>query len=247
MWVARHMDAANGPPARNIGLHGMYDKDIPLIAVLSQLCCKADIPAAVPGNHVPGSRLRLARDFLAQFTGKWALRRHTWGSSDIRGTSEDGWGTSVALTKSRREDVVFQYHMRVFTTQSGVRRVCPALERISGDLTIAGDTKRNIDIHEIRYSVGLKTTWEFDLPVFSLVTMADSFTGLDDLGQLWDTNIWTAVNIRPSIRATGVAAFAFRIRSLLPGWAAQWSRLLDEIDRVLSADVSGLPSSLFYY
>lgn len=144
----------------------------------------------------------------------------------------------MALTKSRRDDVVFQYHMRAFTTQSGSPRTSPGLKRVSGNLTDPSDTKRNLDIYEIRYSFGLKTTWELELPVFSLVTLTDSFTGLDDLGQLWDTNIWTAVNIRPSIRATGVAAFAFRIRSLLPGWAAQWSRLLDQIDRVLSADVS---------
>ena len=127
--------------------------------------------------------------------------------------------------------------MRVFTGESGLRRLCATLERISGYLAVAGNRKRDIDVQEIRYSVGLKTTWEFDLPVFSLVTMADSFIGLDDLGHLWDMKKWAAVGIRPSIRATGVAAFAFRIRSLLPRWAAQWSQLLDEIDRVLSADV----------
>jgi hypothetical protein len=91
---------------------------------------------------------------------------------------------------------------------------------------------------KIRYLVRLKTTWEFDLPVFTLITMTNAFTRLEDLGELCDRNIWKAVNMHPSIRATGVAAFAFRIRSLLPGWADQWSRLLDQINRVLKADVN---------
>lgn len=77
--------------------------------------------------------------------------------------------------------------------------------------------------------------------------MTNSSPGLEDLGELHDASIWKAANIRPSIRATGIAAFAFRIRSLLPGWAYQWTRLLDQMDRVLSDDVSGFSCTLFLF
>ncbi|KAK0652612.1 hypothetical protein B0T16DRAFT_443797 [Cercophora newfieldiana] len=225
----------------NLGLHGVGDEEVSSL-VVSQLCSHANETEAAPenGHELFPPRLRLVTSFLNQFEGKWGLNRHSWGSSDDKGSSEDDtWGGgAMALTKSRREDVFFQYHMRVFTARSGLRRNCPG--RVSGNLTVPSDTRRNVDIHEIRFSVGLKTTWEFDLSVFTLVTMTNSFTGLEDLGELHDTNIWKAVNIRPSIRATGVAAFSFRIRSLLPRWADQWSRLLDQIDRVLSADLANI-------
>jgi len=228
---------------RNIGLLEGYPKEISSL-VTSQLSCRADeaAPNIGPNNHhhLVSSRPNLAVDFLNQFEGKCDLNRHSWGSSDDKGgngSSSGEWGGgSMAPRKSHKEDALFQYHMRVFTTRSG-RPACEG--RVSGNLTVPSDAKRNLDIQEIRYSVGLKTTWEFDLPVFTLVTMTNSSPALEDLGMLSDANIWKAVNIRPSIRATGVAAFAFRVRSLLPGWAYQWTRLLDQIDRVLSADVSG--------
>ncbi|KAK0711786.1 hypothetical protein B0H67DRAFT_685345 [Lasiosphaeris hirsuta] len=220
----------------NIGLHGAGDEEVSSL-VTSQLSCRADETAPNTGHHhhhhLVSPRPELAICFLNQFEGKWGLNWHSWSSS------EEWGGGSMAPTMSHKEDALFQYHMRVFTTQSG-RRACQG--RVSGNLTVPSDAKRNLDIHEIRYSVGLKTTWKFDLPVFTLVTMTNSFSGLEDLGELHDANIWKAVNIRPSIRATGVAAFAFRVRSLLPGWADQWTRLLDQIDRVLSADLANILS-----
>ena len=48
---------------------------------------------------------------------------------------------------------------------------------------------------------------------------------------------YNSVCIHPSIHATGVAAFAFRILSLLPQWEAQWSSLIDHIGHELNADV----------
>ncbi|GAB1311851.1 hypothetical protein MFIFM68171_02061 [Madurella fahalii] len=222
----------------NIGLHGVGDGISQL--VLSQLCSRAEemVPTNTNDGNLSQPRLRLVAYFLSQFESKWGLNRRSWGSSDDKGSSEDStWGGGfMALAKTRTEDDLFQYHMRVFTTRSGRRRSC--FGRASGNLTVPSDVRRNLDIHEIRYSVGLKTTWEFDLPVFTLITMTNAFTRQEDLGELCDTNTWEAVNMRPSIRATGVAAFAFRIRSLLPGWADQWSRLLDQIDRVLSADLA---------
>lgn len=231
---------------RNIGLQGGHDDAISSL-VISQLGSRADETQMALGSTRPNAPLnqfspsqRPVQHFLAQFEAKWDLNRDLWGSSDDKGSADASWGggsTPLAMTNSHKEDVLFQYHMRVFTTHSGgLRRAVTG--RVSGNLTAPSDARRNLDIHEIRYSVGLKTTWKFDLPVFTLVTMTNSFSGLEDLGELYDANAWRAVNIRPSIRATGIAAFAFRVRSLLPGWADQWSRLLDQIDMVLSADVS---------
>ena len=221
-------------------MHGIHEDGIDPFVIAQLYLSDADDTLATSHDSysATSSRQRLAADFSSQFTGKWEPSRHSWGSSDHRRSSDNGWGASMAFSKPRWEDVIFQYHMRVFTTQSGLPLKSPGLQRDSGTLTVPGDIKRNLDIYEIRYAVGLKTTWQLDLPIFSLVTMTDSFpvAGLDDLGQLWDTHIWTG--IRPSTRATGVAAYAFRIRSMLPGWEAQWSRLLREIDRVLCANVS---------
>lgn len=221
-------------------MHGVLNEDAISQVIISQLCSNPDIPAAATvENSYLASTQRLATYFVRQFGKEWESSRHSWGTSDDRGGSDDGRGGGLmALGKSPVEDLVFQYHMRTFSTQSGPRGKMGSLIRVSGTSTVSTDYERNLDIFEIRHSVGLKTTWELDLPVFTLVTMTDSFTGLDDLGELSDTSIWAAVNIRPSLRATGVAAFAFRIRSLLPGWAAHWSRLLNQIDRALSADVS---------
>ena len=111
------------------------------------------------------------------------------------------------------------------------------LVRVNGILTKNGLSY--IIIREVRYSVGLKTTWELDFPVFCLVTMTDSARGqLQELQQLGDINEWDAAGIHPSVQAMGVAAFSFRIRSLLRHWVAQWSRLIDAIRRLLDADVS---------
>lgn len=240
---------------RNIGLPGGRDDAISPL-VFSQLSSRADETSLAPHGSVAARRgrnsnisldhispcQRPVRHFLHQFEAKWDLNRDLWGSSDDKGSTGIGWGggggsTSLSLTNSHKEDVLFQYHMRVFTTHSGgLRRTHTG--RVSGHLTAPSDVRRNLDIHEIRYSIGLKTTWKFDLPVFTSVTMTNSFSGLEDLGELYDANGWRAANIRPSIRATGIAAFAFRIRSLLPGWADQWSCLLNQIDSVLSSDVS---------
>jgi len=210
----------------------MYDHELFSIAAL-QLCRDTDLDETSEHGFLGPSRRRLARCFLTQFREKWEPGRNLWGSSDHR------WTGSTWFNKPRWEDLVFQYHMRVFTTAPWVRPSGRGLERVSGKLK---GHKNDLAIFEMRYSVGLKTTWALELPVFSLVTMADSITAdsLKVLAQLPDTSSWTAAGIRPSIHATGMAAFAFRIDSLLPEWGARWTNLLDEIDsfNVLSADVS---------
>ena len=123
----------------------------------------------------------------------------------------------------------------MFTAQA-LWQASPRLVRISKALALP-DPNQPLHVHEVRCSVALKSTWQFDLPVFSLITFADSFTGIQDLGRLWDTEMWTAVGIRPCVRVTGLPAFAFRICSLLPEWEAQWSQTLDQVDAALHTKV----------
>ncbi|KAK4450497.1 hypothetical protein QBC34DRAFT_297065 [Podospora aff. communis PSN243] len=217
------------------GLNGICDETLFSIAAL-QLCRDADMDKNGPLGL---SRQGLAKCFLAQFRDTWSPSQKLWGTSDKR------WANSARFDKMKGEDVVFQYHMRTFTAPSwwprppgsGVRRVSGPLPSNRYKPNPGDDAAQRVS--ELRYSVGLKTTWRLDLPVFTLVTMADSDTAshLEALVKISDRNEWEAVSIHPSIRATGMAAFAFRIRSLLPHWERQWSNLIDEIGKALNNDI----------
>jgi len=206
---------------------------LPVIAL--QFCRNTDFRKTSENDSSALVRRQFAKQFLTHFRGSWEPSRHAWKSS------VDRWmgPTRHSNATSPPEDLVFQYHMRVFTTQTTLQRPGAGIFRAQGQLPVPYDV-RNLDILEIRYSVGMKTTLKSDLPIFSLVTLVDKSTAssLQDLGQLGDIKKWTASNIHPSKGATGVAAFAFRIHSLLPVWEAKWSALLMEIDRVLQVDVS---------
>ncbi|KAI0444365.1 hypothetical protein F4803DRAFT_549171 [Xylaria telfairii] len=139
-------------------------------------------------------------------------------------------------------DLVFQYHMRGFRP-AAPRYVSPTpgndcvLQRIFGTIASPYGSQK-LGIEERRYSVGIKTTCNLDLPVFTLITMVDRQDILDSMDRLEDETMWEAAGIRPLIRSTGVAAFAFRIRSILEYWDEDWTNLLNGIDHVLNVDVS---------
>ncbi|KAK0611713.1 hypothetical protein B0T14DRAFT_334170 [Immersiella caudata] len=223
------------------GLNGLSDGSLFSIAA-AQFCRNADLDLDETGrpNQLGSARQRLAKCFLTQFRGTWEPSLGLWGKSDHR------WTGSMDFDKSSWEDVVFQYHMRVFTTLPPQRDwgkpLGENIKRVRGTLM---DEKngRSLELFEIRFSVGLKTTWRLDFPIFSLVTMADAAAGgLQDCPSLWAKHEWGSTGIHPSLRATGVAAFAFRIRSLLPRWEAHWSRLIDSIGKLLNADLSNMLS-----
>jgi len=223
---------------RRFGLNGLSDWRLFSI-VAAQLCRDADLDKTGGPNLLGEARRRLTKCFLSQFRDAWEPGRNLWGRSDHR------WSGSADFNRASWEDLVFQYHMRVFTTPphphfwTGSRG--GGLERVSGTLKDERN-KRSLEIFEARYSVGLKTTWGLDFPVFSLVTMADTSAGdLLECANLGERSEWEKAGIHPSVQATGVAAFAFRIQSLLPLWEAQWSHLIDEIGKLLNADVSFLP------
>ncbi|KAK0653044.1 hypothetical protein B0T16DRAFT_323103, partial [Cercophora newfieldiana] len=212
------------------GLNGVNDQGILPIIVL-QFCRDEDLT----DNKHDSGRPRFTKRFLTYFTGPWGQDRHHWITADER------WSGMTRLGKPHKEDKLFQFHMRVFTAQGKggwFHQTGPGLMRDRGTLAVPGK-KTNLDLCEIRFSVGLKTTWEMDLPIFTLVTMADlSVTGyLKVLEGIGDNSKWAAANIRPSTNTTGVAAFAFRIRSLLPVWEAHWLELLQGIDAALQTDV----------
>ncbi|KAK3349674.1 hypothetical protein B0T25DRAFT_459449 [Lasiosphaeria hispida] len=203
-------------------LNGLRDESIFSIAAL-QLCDDADLDQTHRHGALIPTMQRFTRRFLTQFKGEWETsRRNLWG------------GTPTF--KKPGEDLVFQYHMRALTAPPWLMPLGSGLRRVNG--TLAKIDHSHINLREVRYSVGLKTTWRLDFPVFCLITMADSTVGrLQELPQLGEINAWDTAGIHPSARATGVAAFSFRVRSLLPLWGAQWSCLLDAIERLLATDI----------
>ena len=82
-------------------------------------------------------RRRLTKCFLMKFKGKWDMEtsRNLWGTSDYP------WTLSNRFDRSSWEDVVFQYHMRVFTTNPRQRQPGPGLQRSSASLS----PKNNLD------------------------------------------------------------------------------------------------------
>ncbi|KAK1758144.1 hypothetical protein QBC47DRAFT_294798 [Echria macrotheca] len=205
------------------GLNGVRDESLFSIAAL-QLCEDADPNQAHGHGPLSPTMQRLTRRFLTHFKGKWEIsRREVW--------------ESTPTFKNLGGDVVFQYHMRALTAPPWLMPPGSGLTRSNVTLPITGHS--HINIREVRYSVGLKTTWRLDFPVFCIVTMADSPAGrLQELPQLGEIHAWDTAGIRPYARATGVAAFSLRVRSLLPQWGAQWSGLLDAIERhLLAADI----------
>jgi hypothetical protein len=140
-----------------------------------------------------------------------------------------------------------QYHMRVFTCGGSPKIYTYAEEgvelvRAQGDLfsPISGKV---MHIVERRFSFALKTTTAVDLPIFTLINLSDYVlpdSGIKSLArnQVHNSEEWKSLNIRPWIRGTGIAAFAFRIHSWCGIWARLWSKLLDEIDGVSGIEVS---------
>ncbi|KAK1752624.1 hypothetical protein QBC47DRAFT_327941 [Echria macrotheca] len=229
------------------GLSGVHDDSLLSIAAL-QLCRGEDFSETHEYGSLAPARRRLAQCFLTQFKGEWdPLSRHRWGSS------YQPWTGSAMLNRPNWDDLVFQYHMRVFTVPPpaiAARLPGPGLTRKQGELAhLNPDDKYSLRhgslrLFELRYSVGLKTSWKLDFPVFSLVVMADSTASrLRELPSLADENAWDTAGIQPAIRATGISAFAFRIQSLMiPEWEVQWSRLINEIKKSLNADLGNILS-----
>ena len=246
--------------SRKFSLNGMSD-DVLFSIAAAQLCQDTDLDDKRPRNLLGSARRRLTKLFLAQFRDKWEPSRQLWGASDY------AWTGSVEFDKSSWKDVIFQYHMRVFTswphTRKWERLLGGGLKRESGTINAdntqkktpktvveVSDPKLKLGIYEMRYSIALKTTWGLDFPVFTLVTMADAAAGSLQKNSrnnmnLGERNAWETAGICPLIRTTGVAALAFRIQSLLPQWEAHWSRLVDDIGKLLNANVS--PPSLFSF
>ncbi|KAK4116136.1 hypothetical protein N656DRAFT_227109 [Canariomyces notabilis] len=183
------------------------------------------------GSHNPECNRKDVSTFISQFRGEWNHNR-----VEALATG------SLYATPSETEHVLLLYHMRVFTTVSKWAvddREPPfigLLTKTGGKLTVSNTGGKCLYIKELRYSVGLRTTWELDLPVFSMVTMADTLPNAFQLADELGRAEWTDNEIRPSIRATGVTAFASRILSLMSLWTYNWSRLLDDIDKALKVD-----------
>lgn len=240
------------------GLSGICDDSLLSIAAL-QLCRDVNL---IGGSECPAldeGRRRMARGFVTKFRARWdvELSRELWGTSDYT------WVRSPKFDGSCWDDLVFQYHMRVFSTNLKSRPLGRGLQRSSGKLqepdtggprpavrrapsrlrtphtnNSGGGGSSILPVIELRYSVALKTTWRWDDAAFTLVTMADSTGGrLKSLAEISEKEDWTKTWTHPSLRGTGVAAFAFRIHCLLGPWEQHWSRLIDALGEALTNTV----------
>ncbi|KAM7183490.1 hypothetical protein V8F20_012609 [Naviculisporaceae sp. PSN 640] len=218
------------------GLNGVLDESLLSIAAL-QLCRDVDIAGLGDNSAFHEGRRRIAKCFVTKFKSSWdmELSRDLWGSSDYR------WSRSAMFDKSLWEDVIFQYHMRVFTVNPKSRAVGPNLVRSKGRLHLPGNRSpfSTGQVIELRYSVGLKTTWKLEKPVYTLITLADSsLARLRDLEEQWESSEWARAGIQPLGQGTGVAAFAFRIWSLLAQWEQHWLNLLNDLERAFANNIN---------
>ncbi|KAI2606607.1 hypothetical protein GGR54DRAFT_620502 [Hypoxylon sp. NC1633] len=177
-------------------------------------------------KSILGYETRPALNFVQKYWGKWT-------SHPSQNVEHHFFG----------EEVVAQYHVRTLVTgllRMSTRTKSNTWRRIDGTLNVPND-KANLSIVECRYSIGLQTTYDMDLPIFSMVTLSDKkwYVYQDDLNK---SECWREANIQPWNRSTGVAAFAVRIYSLLEYWKDDWINLLEEIDTALNTDLQNILS-----
>ncbi|KAI0380283.1 hypothetical protein F5Y04DRAFT_257846 [Hypomontagnella monticulosa] len=168
------------------------------------------------------TRSSLASDFIRGFWYEWT-RNPNEATEHIHGM-----------------DIMLQYHARSFVTRITNYTKHNSWRRINGILNVPND-KRDLTITECRYSIGLKTTYNMDFPVFSVVTLSENwpYVNEDDLDK---PKNWIEANIQPYGRSIGVAAFALRIYSFLKFWKDDWTQLLDDIDNALNSDLQNILS-----
>ncbi|KAK4032372.1 hypothetical protein C8A01DRAFT_20545 [Parachaetomium inaequale] len=135
--------------------------------------------------------------------------------------------------------------MRLLSASPFHRPPLPNLERKSGWVRTLAATGR-LSVSEGRIAVAVRTTCDLDLPVFSLVSLADNggqdyrLINAKGLGKLGSADEWREAGIRPAIRSTGISAFAFRIRALWSVWAEGWKETLDCFDKQLEVQVTDI-------
>lgn len=194
------------------------------------------------------SNIQQVIDFLSMFRDSWT--RTFWPSTHKRFVNPPKRSEDY-----QPQDVVIHYHMR-FLSVSSTRpdEIVSALKfrRMAGSIRHPSASRdRVLFVRERRLSVAIRTTCDLDLPIFSLVTLADidfahrapgrhnyhTFSS-SDLHELSADEIWEEIGIRPSIRSAGVSAFAFRIYTICSCWAEHWTASLDELDEQLTVTVN---------
>ena len=221
------------------------------------IMCHGDVPGAtlpIILSELSGTsgRDEQTNSQFPQHHGLISLIRDSYSGHWIGGSSEfAGISHGPALDERMEpgtEGLLLQFDVRVLTVPlpfpppilkapSSTVKWWRVYGRIRSPL---GGLTKYVPVQEKRYSILLRSTCEFDLPVFSLVTLADwdpVFTLGTSQPSLADRSEWESSKIQPSVRAAGVSAFAFRIRSLFTIWEVQWTNLLNGIDRVLRVKV----------
>ncbi|KAJ3529360.1 hypothetical protein NM208_g9794 [Fusarium decemcellulare] len=176
------------------------------------------------------SRLELCKGFVDQFVSDWKEFDKCWANS--------GLGSPQGALGSTPKDIILQYHLRFMVTEQGTEK--GGMRRL--DLSISGSRLQRaigyihkhsgfwLRVAESRCSIGLKTTWGMDLPVFSLMTLSEFDVPGASFGSLEN-------EVQPHARSTGVAAFALRISQTCHIWEQQWSIFLDGISALLNDEM----------
>lgn len=165
--------------------------------------------------------------FVKRYTGPWPSRKLGWVDFFPPGAGTD----------DRRANLI-QYHLCVFSPSRGEPSF-DSLEGIrchrgSGSLPSFGGETITPFI-ERRFSVALDTSLVLELPTFVLVTLSDSEDTLFLSGQ--GKSQWSDEKLLPCLQRTGVTVFQYQIYRPLNLWANEWNRLLDSIDKALTAEV----------
>lgn len=186
--------------------------------------------------------------FFNMFTQSWAV----WHQRYLASTAVYFTALSERMGHALFHHIFQQYHVRLLCASRKRPSPVPNLTRESGSIR-SSRTRGRLFVHERRITVGIRTTCNLDLPVFSLVVLADfgipdpSFSSSRDLETLDPDDCWHSRAVAgrwlgPSIRATGIFAFAFRLLHIFEAWARDWKQTLDEFEAELAVEVKDILS-----
>jgi hypothetical protein len=146
--------------------------------------------------------------------------------------------SSNSLAESQTR-LVLLYQCRIFAiwddTRWGIHKFLP---REHGTLPGAGN---GVPVTELRFAVALQTTCHLGLPVFAVFHLFDSVgrhLKWADMPRLGAADKWQIDGLRPCLYGTGFAVFVYRLYHWCVVWEKAWSSTLDDVDRLLSVEVS---------
>ncbi|KAK7745091.1 hypothetical protein SLS62_009955 [Diatrype stigma] len=184
--------------------------------VLAQMGITGDI-----GQRIMG--MKKALRFLSCYAAKWPRFMQT---SDI-------WLTSNWLQ--------LQFHLRVLSVEKlhagveddGISQGGLRPSRVTGKLSSL-DGMDDVDVIEQRFSIALVTSYEMDLPIYTILYLTDSkyrrlFVESD-----------RPLDMPYHGQFTAVAVYIKVLRLILPLWEQKWTQTLNEVDNLVGVKIDEL-------